>query len=445
MSDIDLADRIVQEKAQRRAKAQAVGLDDFVAYVPTHNYIFTPTREIWTASGVNARVTWPPVGEKPMSPSTWIDQHKPVEGMTWAPGEPMLIADKLIVKEGGWIQRPGCTTFNLYRPPTIKHGDPNEAAPWVNHVVRVYGGVQADHIIQWLAHRVQKPAEKINHALVLGGSQGIGKDTILESVKHAIGEWNFLEASPVQVLGRFNGFIKSVILRVSEGRDLGDVDRYAFYEHMKVYTAAPPDVLRCDEKHLREHPVVNVCGVVITTNHKTDGLYLPPDDRRHFVAWSDLRQQDFPVDYWRDLWGWYLDGGIGHVAAYLATMDITDFDPKAPPPKTEAWHEIVNAGRAPEDAELADVLDAMGRPAAITIDKLIGIAESIQRYDFVEYLKDRKNRRVIPHRLEDADYSPVRNPDDRRDGQWRINGKRQTVYARRDVSERDRLTAARNM
>ena len=26
-------------------------------------------------------------------------------------------------------------------------------------------------------------------------------------------------------------------------------------------------------------------GVIMTTNHKAGGLYLPPDDRRHYVAW----------------------------------------------------------------------------------------------------------------------------------------------------------------
>jgi hypothetical protein len=70
------------------------------------------------------------------------------------------------------------------------------------------------------------------------------------------------------MLGRFNGFVKSVILRVSEARDLGDVDRFAFYDHTKVYTAAPPDVLRVDEKYLREHYVLNCTGMIITTNHK---------------------------------------------------------------------------------------------------------------------------------------------------------------------------------
>src|SRR5450759_4019398 len=92
----------------------------------------------------------------------------------------------------------------------------------------------------------------------LGGNQGIGKDTLIEPVKQAVGPWNFAEVSPQQMQGRFNGFLKSVILRVSEARDLGDVDRYQFYDHMKACTASPPDVLRIDEKHLREHSVFNV-------------------------------------------------------------------------------------------------------------------------------------------------------------------------------------------
>ena len=31
---------------------------------------------------------------------------------------------------------------------------------------------------------------KVNHALVLGGEPGIGKDTLIEPVKGAVGPWN---------------------------------------------------------------------------------------------------------------------------------------------------------------------------------------------------------------------------------------------------------------
>ena len=58
-------------------------------------------------------------------------------------------------------------------------------------------------------------------------------------------------------------------------------------------------------------------AMIITTNHKTDGIYLPADDRRHFVAWSDLHKEDYPDGYWNTLWHWYHAEGFQHVAAYL--------------------------------------------------------------------------------------------------------------------------------
>jgi hypothetical protein len=78
-----------------------------------------------------------------------------------------------------------------------------------------------------------------------------------------------------------------------------------------------------------------VCGVVITTNHKADGIHLPADDRRHYVAWSSLTKESFEADYFSSLWNWYEQAnGKAHVAAYLATLDL---GPKAPPPKTAAF------------------------------------------------------------------------------------------------------------
>jgi Family of unknown function (DUF5906) len=355
--------------------------------------------------------------------------------MTWIPGEATIVTDKL-VSEGGWIRRPGCSVFNLYRPSTLVLGNAQHAGPWIDHCHRIYGE-DAGHTIKWLAHRVQKPHVKINHALVLGGSQGIGKDTLLEPIKDAVGRWNFIEVSPQQLLGRFNGFVKSTILRISEARDLGDIDRFAFYDHMKSYTASPPDVLRCDEKNVREYNVFNVCGVIITTNHKTDGMFLPAEDRRHFVAWSAFTEDDFQEGYWRAIWSWYEADGISHGAAYLAELDISDFDAKAPPPKTPAFWAIVDASRAPEDDELADALDVLGCPAAVTLDQVAARAAPA----FAEWLRDRKNARRIPHRFEDCGYVAVRNPNDT-EGRWKISGRRHTIYGRATLTENDRLAAA---
>lgn len=430
-----------------------VGLNHFRAYMPTHSYIFAPTGELWPSSSVNSRLRPVPLvnrageavtdkGGKPVlqKANAWLDEHRAVEQMTWAPGLPQVIEDRL-VSDGGWRSEPGFNVFNLYRPPLPIEGDAARAQPWLEHLRKVYPD-DAGHLIRWFAHRVQRPEEKINHAIVLGGPQGIGKDTILEGVKAAIGPWNFSEVSPQHMLGRFNGFVKSVILRVSEARDLGEVDRFAFYDHMKIYTAAPPDVLRVDEKHLREYAVFNVCGVIITTNHKTNGIYLPTDDRRHYVAWSPIGREAFADEYWSSLYRWYHEaGGIGHVAAYLRDLDLSDFNAKAPPPKTPAFWDIVSANLTPEDAELADALDQLGRPDATTIAR---IANATKDQDFRLFLIDRRNSRKIPHRLEQCGYVAVRNSA-ATDGLFKVGGKRCAIYARHDLSPRDQQAAANRL
>lgn len=429
-----------------------VSLDDFRAYMPDHAYLFAPTRELWPASSVDARLPPMPVtdadgrpvlnangGVRTIKASLWIDKHQPVEQMTWSPGDPLLIRDKLIA-DGGWIPRGGVTCFNLYREPVVAPGDPSKAEPWLDHVRYVYPD-DADHILRWLAHRVQRPHEKINHALVFGGTPGIGKDTILEPVKHAIGPWNMGECSPHQLMGRFNGFLKSVLLRVSEARDMGDVDRYAFYERSKIYTAAPPDVLRIDEKNLREYPVANVCGVVITTNHKTDGLYLPADDRRHYVAWSELTIDDIDPAYFPALWAWLDSGGSAHAAAWLRAYPLAEFNPKAPPLKTPAFWAIVDASRSPEDAEMADAITSHGDPDALTI---VQLTEAPTPKSFADWLLDRKNSRQIPHRLEKCGYVAFRSPH-AKDGLWVIEKRRCVVYVKASIPMTARYLAAQNL
>ena len=382
--------------------------------------------------------------------TAWLDRKKPVEQMTWAPGLPMLIRGRLIA-EGGWIERAGVTCFNLYRPPTIRPGNAAEAGKWLGHVHKVYPG-DADHIIKWCAHRVQRPQEKINHGLVLGGAMGIGKDTLLAPVGQAIGPWNMQEVSPQHLTGQYNGFLKAVILRISEARDLGDsatrINRFQFYDHMKAYLAAPPDVLYVNEKYIKHHYVLNCCGIAITTNHLSDGIFLPADDRRHYVAWSELTKEDFTERYWNELWGWYDNGGHQHVAAYLAALDLTTFNAKAPPPKTPAFWAIVDSSRTPEDAELADVLDKMGNPDATTLIGITNVAGEGQtdedRNSLHYWLSDRKNRRLVRHRLENVGYVAVHNPD-AKDGLWKRNGSRQVIYARAELSIADQIKAVRNM
>jgi Family of unknown function (DUF5906) len=436
--------------------------DDFWAHRPSGQFFYTPTRALWPSKSVDAALPrvplvdangHPVINKKTREPKTVgasvvIAKKRAVQSTSWMPvsGGDEIIRD-LLFNEGGCFKHPGAKCFNMYLPPPAIKGNPKQIKPWLAHLGTLYPD-NVDHIVPWLAHRVQFPAIKINHALVMGGSQGVGKDSILEPIKHAIGGSNFQEVSPSAVMGRFNGFLKSVILRVSEGRDLGEIDRYSFYEHMKTYIAEPPDVLRVDEKFLREYYIPNCTSVIILTNYKAGGIYLPSDDRRHHVSWTDLTEKDFTKEYFLKLYHWYrVEGGNQNVAAYLASLDLSKFNPKAPPPKTRAWWDIVDSNRAPEQSELADLLDQMGNPPAITLEKLI---EEFGEYDvaadnaFYNWITDRRNRRVIPHRLEQVGYVPVRN-EGHADGLWVIRKRRCRVYAKRELPLSDQLNAVAKM
>jgi hypothetical protein len=211
------AERTIDDPSE--SAIEGIRVENFYAYMPMHNYIYIPTREPWPAASVNARLAPMPVldgkGKQKLddkgrpefiSASKWLDQNRPVSQMTWAPGEPLIIEDRLI-SHGGWIHRPGEACLNVYHPPTIESGNAAEADPWLDHVHRVYPN-DADHIVAWLAHRVQRPADKINHALVLGGRQGTGKDTLLEPIKRAVGPWNFIEVMPSTCWGASTAFSK---------------------------------------------------------------------------------------------------------------------------------------------------------------------------------------------------------------------------------------------
>jgi hypothetical protein len=422
--------------------------DDFYAHLQDNKFIFRPTGVLWTAAGVDGHYQT----INGTKPSKWLAVNRGVHQLTWWPGKPEIVEGELIAS-GEVRKAPGRRAYNLYRAPQIEDGNPADIRPWLDHLRTIYPE-EWNHLVMWFAHRVQRPGEKLNHALVLGGAQGIGKDSILEPLKRAVGGSNFNEIDPEHALGNFNTFNRAVVLRVNEARDLGNAnDRFRLYERFKTIIAAPPDVLRINEKHVSEYPIPNVVGVIYTTNHAVDGLYLPPDDRRHYVAWSTRRKEEFEPGYWGAYWTWLDAGGWRNVATYLRTLSLDDFDPKADPPKTPAFYAIVNAGRDPEDGELQQVLADMGNPDAVTVaDIRVRLAHlraanamTDNADDWITLeatLSSAGARRKVPHMFERAGYLQVPNAN-ATDRLWVIEGRRQAIYARTSLPNAERFRAAR--
>ena len=78
---------------------------------------------------------------------------------------------------------------------------------------------------------------------------------------------------------------------------------------------------------------------------------------------------------------------------------------------------------------MSDVLEHMRWPDVVTLEDVYKRAVDLQRRDFYTFLGDRHNARKFGFRFAACGYSPVRNLD-AKDGLWRIDGKRQVIYAR---------------
>jgi hypothetical protein len=114
-------------------------------------------------------------------------------------------------------------------------------------------------------------------------------------------------------------------------------------------------------------------------------------------------------------------------------LDLVGFNPKAPPPRTSAWWEIVDANRPPEEEELQEMFERFYNPAVITLlqIKMSGISQEL-----FGWFNDKKNQRVIPQRLGKCRYSVFRNPGNK-GGLWNIGGKLLMVYGRHGLSNEE--------
>jgi Family of unknown function (DUF5906) len=408
--------------------------EDFWAHLPSHSYINRRTREHFSVDAVNGhlrRFT----DRLGMKPAQWLDIYHATQQMSWQPGHPEII-EGTIADKGHLRPDPKGRVYNLYRPSEAVASEA-DSSPWVNHVRLLYPG-DADHLMKWFAYRIQNPGDKINHALVIGGAQGIGKDLMLEPLRYGVGKHNLADVNPGDLFKDFTTWVESTLVIINEARDLGDIDRYKFYESAKRFIAASPDTLPCNKKYLASYDVPNVMGVIFTSNHKVSGLYIDPDDRRHYVAWSSAEKQ--PAAYFDRLWTWmHEEGGKQAALGFLQRLNIGEWNAKEPPPKTEAWHQIVAANSNPEETTLSDALEGI---QIATVKEIVATVQFRGHLDLAMALTDKKTYRRIPHMLERAGFEALPNPYAKSDGRWVINGKRETLYADRKLSNAERLALA---
>lgn len=364
-------------------KTGEVPKENFVYYMPGNNFIYRPTIEHCIAAAVDAAVS--PVNEngKMIKASDWLKVNFLATSLTSDPSIEGDYQKGFDCRGGEIIESAGAALFNKYRPATIELGDAKLAKPFVDHVGLVFNKTgDASQFLDFMAHRVQRPWEKPRFALLIAGEPGVGKDTAISFCCPAIGSWNVAEIEPANLESPYNNHVASTLIRISEAANLADFNRWAFNEKIKTLIAGNPDAVSVNLKYGAKYTVRMYCGVVITTNHLANGIYIPQGDRRFDVidsaslgemGWKNIEDEK-RATYFTELWEWFCEGGDSHVAAFLHERDISRFSPNNGQRITEAHKNVVTVGFEP-DMWLLDALDLMENPDYVRVDCLMDACE----------------------------------------------------------------------
>jgi hypothetical protein len=294
---------------------------------------------------------------------------------TYRPGMPALIDD-----ENAFGTR--VSAVNLWHPsPIVPLDGVTEAAvrPWLDLVDALFGepGAEArEHFLDWWAYAIQKPGRKINHALVLLGEQGVGKDTVLAPLFDAVGmPHNVAVIKTEQLSGQFNAFLLAQVINVQE---MANFTKREIYNKLKDWIAAPPAYIEVNRKNQQPFSIPNIQLWVFSTNYD-DAITLDEGDRRFWVHRA-LLDEPRPRDYYQAIYGWYeREQGAAKIAGWLRTRDLSKFNPAAPPPMTEAKRDMVEQSLPIATRWLAEQFDEGGeyqRRSIVTARELVTHARS---------------------------------------------------------------------
>ncbi len=250
---------------------------------------------------------------------------------TYRPGRGVSITD---TNERGRSVK----AVNLWRPSSLvpaSNVTNDDVRPWLDHVKLIFGeldGAAVAHFLNFVAFLLQRPGEKINHALVIvGKTQGTGKDTAFVPVIQAIGLHNVATITPEVLAGPWTHYLLAQLVRAEEMMNFG---RRELANKLKPMLCTPPEMVSINTKNVKQYDIPNLQNWIMFTNHE-DALSIEDTDRRYWVHKCCLEAPCEPA-YYAKLYGWYDAGGCEKVAGWLLQRDLGAFNPMSPPPATEA-------------------------------------------------------------------------------------------------------------
>ena len=310
--------------------------------------------------------------------STCFDENREAKGAATIVG--------VTYAAGGdvFVTRDGQQYGNRWRDarPAAVAGD---VSRWLTHLERLVPvEFEREHLLNVMAHKVQFPGHKINHAVLMGGTHGSGKDTLFAPFFWAIGGPSKSNCSLVKnedLTSQWGYALECEVMEIAELRQADAKDRRSLENTLKPIIAAPPELLPINRKGLHPYMALNRVLVVAFSNERA-AITISTEDRRWFCLWAECDK--LPEADAVALWNWYKNrGGFEAVAHYLHTRDVSAFNPNAAPPMTEAKAIMTEQGQSTAEAFIVDLIErkqgdfargVVASPFTLLCDRLQGLA-----------------------------------------------------------------------
>ena len=290
-------------------------------------------------------------------------------GITYAAGDTVL------------CHREGDVYGNRWRDARQIAGT-GDVTPWLDHCAALIPiEVEREHVFDVMAHKFQHPSVKINHAVLHGGDEGCGKDTLWAPLLWAVCGPTLRNRGILDndTLGSQWGYqLESEIIILNELKEPDARERRALANKLKPIIAAPPEMLPINRKGLHPYQMVNRCFVLAFSNDPVP-ISLATQDRRWFCIWSAAPRMDAAAA--GRLWAWYRAGGFAAATGWLARRDVSRFNPAAAPAMTEFKLNLIEHGMSMAESYLVDMLrtrqgdfasGVIGSPFHSLCDRLTG-------------------------------------------------------------------------
>jgi Family of unknown function (DUF5906) len=256
------------------------------------------------------------------------------ERIEFMPGQPEVTHDT-----------DGCRVLNLWKPPQWT-ADPQAGKPkfFLGHLAYILDsdGPAIEHVLNFLAHLVQRPQERIGHALLITSeAKGIGKSTLGNVVRRLVGEQNSRVVQTKDLKSSFDGWLMGkLVVQVDEVYEGGNWD---LANKLKPLITEP--TVSANIKYGPQVEIDNYARFIMFSNH-TAPLTLEDGDRRYFVFNS--KAQPRPDDYYETLYR-EIDtpAAMNALYTFLSRRDLSGFNPFKRPPMTEAKQQLIDDSEHP--------------------------------------------------------------------------------------------------